>query len=95
MKPSHGQQQNNQPLKHEWLLPGGKEHFRGGNSMGKDSVGKAYAHVGIESNHTYRGVFYTRTRGHEEVRSDEKTVMAFTFCLRAAIFSSRNHLFSL
>lgn len=56
---------------------------------------KAYAHVGIESNHTYRGVFYTRTRGHEEVRSDEKTLMAFTFYLRAAIFSSRNHLFSL
>lgn len=91
MKPSHGQQQNNQPLKHEWLLPGGKEHFRGGNSMGKEGI----CPRGIESNHTYRGVFYSSTRGHEEVRSDEKTVMAFTFYLRAAIFSSRNHLFSL
>lgn len=71
MKPSHGQQQNNQLLKNEWLLTGGKEHFRRGEQCGQGLTdAKAYGYLGIE---TISGEYlYTSTQGNKEVRSMKK-----------------------
>ena len=73
MKPSHGQQQNNQLLKNEWLLTGRKERFRRGEQCGQGLTdAKAYGYLGIE---TISGEYlYTSTQGNKEVRNDEEKI---------------------